>query len=64
MNRIITNTIALFAIITVFANTSFAQINYEVDFAQVAHRYINVTLEFEAEDDETELMMAVWTPGS
>ena len=64
MNRIITNTIALFAIITVFANTSFAQVNYEVDFAQVAHRYINVTVEFEAEDDETELMMAVWTPGS
>ena len=64
MNRIITNTIALFAIITVFANTSFAQVNYEVDFAQAAHRYINVTVEFEAEDDETELMMAVWTPGS
>ena len=64
MNRIITNTIALFALITVFANCSFAQINYQVDFSQVAHRYINVTLEFEAEDDETELMMAVWTPGS
>lgn len=68
MNRIIKHTIAtaiaIAAVVSVFSQTSFAQLNYHVDFDQSAHRYIHVTLEFEAEDDETELMMAVWTPGS
>ena len=41
-----------------------AQINYTVDLNSSQNRYVNVSLSFEAEDDETELMMAVWTPGS
>ena len=64
MNRIITHAIVLLAFASLLSQTSFAQINYQVDFSQTAHRYINVSVEFEAENDETELMMAVWTPGS
>lgn len=56
--------IALLANLVAFVPGTHAQLNYTVDLDGVAHRYINVTLEFEAEDDETELMMAVWTPGS
>lgn len=43
---------------------AFAQINYTLDLNSSQNRYVHVTLEFEAEDDETEIMMAVWTPGS
>ena len=56
--------LALFATLATFSQFSQAQINYQVDLESCANRYIHVTLEFEAEDDETELMMAVWTPGS
>ena len=64
MRRTIEFAIALFALFAVFTQTSAAQLNYRVNLEDSAHRYIRVTLEFEAEDDETELMMAVWTPGS
>ena len=63
MRRLIDFTLTLF-VLAILAQTSTAQINYRVNLEQSAQRYINVTLEFEAEDDETELMMAVWTPGS
>ena len=67
MNRIIAyaaHAITFFALSIAFAQSAHAQLNYQIDLSQTAHRYIHVTLEFEAEDDETELMMAVWTPGS
>ena len=67
MNRIIAyaaHAITFFALSIAFAQSAHAQPNYQIDLSQTAHRYIHVTLEFEAEDDETELMMAVWTPGS
>jgi predicted metalloprotease with PDZ domain len=64
MKRTIEFAFALFALFTVFVQTSDAQLNYLVNLEDSAHRYIHVTLEFEAEEDETELMMAVWTPGS
>ena len=64
MNRIHTLFLALFALSTAFVQSTFAELNYTVDLSESAHRYIHVTLEFEAEKDETELMMAVWTPGS
>ena len=56
--------IALFAALTTSLQTSHAQINYTVGLENTAHRYVHVTMEFETDDDETELMMAVWTPGS
>jgi len=64
MRRNIEFAFALFALFAVFVQSSAAQLNYRVNLEDTAHRYIHVTLEFEAEDDETELMMAVWTPGS
>lgn len=39
-------------------------LRYEVDFSEAKNHYIHVTLQAQADDDETELMMAVWTPGS
>ncbi len=56
--------LAMFASLTTSAQTLQAQLKYTVDLESTANRYVRVTLEFEAEDDETELMMAVWTPGS
>ncbi|QEG20665.1 M61 family metallopeptidase [Mariniblastus fucicola] len=56
--------IALFAFNSAYEHEAVAQLNYKVNLDETAHRYIHVTLEFEAEDDQTELMMAVWTPGS
>ena len=37
---------------------------YFVDLTQSKNHYINVTIEVDATGDTTELMMAVWTPGS
>jgi predicted metalloprotease with PDZ domain len=56
--------IALFAVLTTSLKESKAQLNYTVNLENTAHRYVHVTMEFEADEDETELMMAVWTPGS
>ena len=47
-----------------FSQPSVAQLQYEVDLKDSAHRYVHVTLSFSPQGDETELMMAVWTPGS
>ena len=56
--------LTLFASLTALSQTSHAQLNYQLNLESSANRYVHVTLEFEAEEDETELMMAVWTPGS
>lgn len=56
--------LTLFASLTALSQTSHAQLNYQLNLESSANRYVHITLEFEAEEDETELMMAVWTPGS
>ncbi len=40
------------------------QLSYVVDLGSAANRYVHVTLAFEPTGDTSELMMAVWTPGS
>lgn len=39
-------------------------IDYAVDLADARNHFLTITAQFEADQPETELMMAVWTPGS
>lgn len=39
-------------------------IRYTVDLADSKNHYLNITAKFPTSGDETEVMMAVWTPGS
>ena len=39
-------------------------IEYDVDFSETQNHYLHVTARFKTSQQETELMMATWTPGS
>ena len=55
----------LFACATANAKSDDAEkIIYSVDLTDAMNHYINVQMQAVATDDETQLMMAVWTPGS
>jgi len=41
-----------------------AEISYTLDLGSSPNRYVNITLAFKPTGDTSELMMAVWTPGS
>ena len=64
MTRIQDVLLTLLTLLAVFASPAFAQLSYRVDLKDSAHRYVHVTMAFDAEADQTDLMMAVWTPGS
>ena len=57
-----------FAIIAIFVTTSIsgqeAGPSYTVDLSDALNHYITVTMTAETDKDETEVMMATWTPGS
>ena len=44
--------------------TEDAHIRYNVDMSNVKNRYVTITATIPSEGETTELMMAVWTPGS
>ncbi len=54
--------ICLFA--SVFAYGQDTGPTYEVDLSDALNHYVTVTMTAEATGDETEIMMATWTPGS
>ena len=39
-------------------------LHYLVDLSDAKNHYVSVTLTMDVDQPETELMMAVWTPGS
>lgn len=47
-----------------WANAQEATLHYRLSFEGAAQHYIDVEVEIEKPDEKTELMMAVWTPGS
>ena len=40
------------------------ELSYVVDLGNAASRYVHITMAFEPTGETSELMMAVWTPGS
>lgn len=50
--------------VSAFANGQSVGPSYEVDMSDALNHYVTVTMTAEATGDETEIMMATWTPGS
>lgn len=46
------------------AQSAYPPIEYTLDFSDAINHYVSVTMTTELVDRETDLMMAVWTPGS
>lgn len=65
MHRISLNAAILLGLfVSTFAYGQSVGPSYEVDMSDALNHYVTVTMTAEATGDETEIMMATWTPGS
>lgn len=65
MNKTLVALILLaFSLLTISANAQQQPISYVVDLSRANTHYITVSMTFEPVDEQTQIMMPVWTPGS